>query len=169
MLRHQKGVGNLYTPLPMAIWLRKFRNTFMQLRWLWPLVIRESIYQEILRPDDSRKPSFLWRVQSLLEHPKLRKIGIWFWPSICETKTWAQGDIGLYRDPSGFREYGRDIEILCDAVVHHASSPEAPVLDLGCIAGRHLKLLLTKGLTNLHGVDICKRALELSEEWFPDT
>jgi SAM-dependent methyltransferase len=104
-----------------------------------------------------------------MEHPLLRRTGLWFWPSICDAKTWAEGDIGNYRDPSGFREYGHDIEVLCETVTQHATAPDAPILDLGCNAGRHLNLLVAKGFTNLHGVDICKRALELMEEWFPET
>ena len=141
----------------------------MQAKWLWPLVVREGIYQEILNPKTGNKASLSWWIQSIFEGPKIRKVGLWFWPSICETKTWAQGDIGEYRDPSGFRDYSDDIEILCDTVVHHTSAAGVPVLDLGCNAGRHLNLLLSKGLTNLYGVDICKRAIELSEEWFPNT
>lgn len=158
-----------YKAPPWRTWFIKFRSTFLQPKWLWSLVIGNSLYQEVLDPAKFAKPSLRWRVQSVLEMPVFRKLCLGLWPTICSTKAWAQADVGGESDPSYYRESGTHVDTLCDLVARYANSRDAPILDLGCNCGRHLNQLLSMGFVNLHGVDFSARALDLMAEWFPAT
>lgn len=91
--------------------------------------------------------------------PLRRTLGAQYWES----------QIG--GDPHGFDKF---IELressyaLINEIKKHASGPQSKILDLGCNVGRHLQLLYNTGFTNLHGVDVQRKALEQMKDLFPD-
>ena len=104
-----------------------------------------------------------------MEHRIARKLFLGMWPRIFIAKDWADADIGKVHDPSNYRESGSHVDTLCNLVAQHAINKDSPILDVGCGCGRHFNQLVSMGFTNLHGVDACKKALELMPHWFPDT
>jgi SAM-dependent methyltransferase len=104
-----------------------------------------------------------------MEHRVARKLFMGMWPNIFIAREWSDADIGKEYDPSNYTESGSHVDTLCDLVAQYATSKDRPILDIGCNCGRHINQLASMGFTNLHGVDVSKRALEFMPEWFPAT
>ena len=67
--------------------LKRFINTFLYPTWLYSLFVGELTYQELSDCDNKKS---LWRKF------------IFFYPTIIDAKSWMDGGIGEYRDPSSF-------------------------------------------------------------------
>jgi len=81
----------------------------------------------------------------------------------------VQSDFGAGAPPDHFTDFDPGDDALSDIVAQYATSKDAPILELGCNCGKTVARLVDKRFTNLHGVDLAKRALDMMEEWFPQT
>lgn len=141
-------------------YLRKFRNSFLTLHWLWPYVIKDGDYDSVLE----------WGMSSASPYKKLFLKIFRFWPRVIEAGNWAKGDIGVKGcDPADFKDISLHSEFLMQSVVARSRGKDDKILDLGCNCGRFLAYLARDGYNNLYGVDISKSALEKMQEWFPET
>jgi SAM-dependent methyltransferase len=136
---------------------KKFRNTFLQAYWLWPLVIRDSEYGDLLAERDNR---------SVLR--RLLQRALWFYPRITDAKAWAL-ESASGRDVAAFREidpFGRSVMALFADIV---GDRDSSVVDLGCNSGRHLNEMYRNGFRHLTGVDASGRGLRQFKEVYADT
>ncbi|GFM38103.1 class I SAM-dependent methyltransferase [Desulfovibrio psychrotolerans] len=130
----------------------RFKNTFLQLPWLWSRIIN----------DDSFQAQYSTKLRRLF-----MKV-VWFWPRLIDAEQWRDAAIGNQRDPSHFVEMTPGATALVDAVTSTTPDMSAPILDLGCNSGRILNALREKGYSNLHGVDISQAAYEHMHKVFPE-
>lgn len=148
-------------PVPKGYsWLR-FRNSFLQPRFLYSIAIRDWHYDHAFSDRSSPVP-FSLRLQWQLE--KL----FWFWPRITESYNWTRAKTGESHDPVQFRDVSEATLVMPRSVVEFSAGPTDSVLDVGCNCGRHLQYLYDAGFRDLHGVDASSEALAKMGEWFPD-
>lgn len=136
--------------------LEKIKNSFLTPR-LHNLVIKKEHYNNVL--------SGKFR-QSLIK--KILFKLFYFYPRLQDEGTWAEGDIGKYRNYSSFDKISPKYELTLDKIYKLTPNKDLPVLDLGCNQGSCIRYLYKKGLRNLHGVDIMKSALKYFEENYED-
>jgi SAM-dependent methyltransferase len=139
-------------------WLR-FRNTYLQLPWLFPLVIGDRQFDAVL---EGRPRNLRDQAQRALE--KL----LWFWPRVIDASVWAKGAPGKSQTPLAYRVLDAYALLLLDWVQRVCPDRDAAILDLGCNCGRHLVELAARGYRNLIGVDAMRSALALFAERTPD-
>jgi SAM-dependent methyltransferase len=137
----------------------RFRNTYLQAPWLFPLVIRDRHFEAALR---DRPRDFADNIQRALEK------FIWFWPRVIDARIWANGAPGKLQTPLNFTTIDADARLLLDWVVKVCPDKDAPILDLGCNCGRLMIDLAGKGYSNLTGVDVMRSAIALFEERSPE-
>lgn len=82
-------------------------------------------------------------------------------------KSWQEGEEGAYRDPYHWSVLEPEIKNFLDIFLNYIE-PTDLVLDLGCNVGRVMSYLNENSIRNLHGVDIMKRALDLTPQFFPE-
>jgi SAM-dependent methyltransferase len=137
----------------------EFRNTYLQLPWLFPLVIRDRHYDRVLK---SRPRTFTDNVQRALE--KL----LWFWPRVIDATPWAAGSIGKPQTPLNYTTIDQDARVLLEWVERVSPDRNAPILDLGCNCGRHIVHLAERGYQKVTGVDAMGAAIALFAERSPE-
>ncbi|HVY59177.1 MAG TPA: class I SAM-dependent methyltransferase [Xanthobacteraceae bacterium] len=142
----------------MSDWVT-FRNTHLQVPWLFPLVIGERQFDAVL---EGRPRTFADNVQRALERL------LWFWPRVIEATPWAAGDIGRLQTPLNYTNVDADARLLLDWVERVCPDRDAAILDVGCNCGRHMIDLAACGYRNLTGVDAMRSALALFAERAPD-
>jgi SAM-dependent methyltransferase len=141
--------------MKISVFIKKFKNSFLTPR-LHNLLIKKKQYDTVLEGKYS---------ETLIQKILLKLF--YFYPRLKETSTWAEGDIGKYRDYSLFEKFRPNIdEFTLDKIFKLTPSKELPVLDLGCNQGRCIRYLYKKGLRNLHGVDVMESALKYFEEQY---
>ena len=137
----------------------EFRNTHLQLHWLFPLVIGDRQFDAVLqdRPRD-------------LQDKALRALekALWFWPRVVDAKVWATGEPGRQQTPLNYTALDGYGVRLVEAVEAVCPRRDAQILDVGCNCGRHLTYLAGKGYQRLVGVDAMKSALELFKQRSPE-
>jgi SAM-dependent methyltransferase len=136
-----------------------FRNTHLQLPWLFPLVIGNRQFDAVL---DGRPRNLRDQAQRALERL------LWFWPRVIDASVWAQGAPGKPQTPLAYTALDAYALLLLDWVERVCPDHDAPILDLGCNCGRHLVELAARGYRNLTGVDAMRSALALFAERTPD-
>ncbi len=136
----------------------QFRNSFLTPRFLFPLVIRDQDYDDIL--NNNSKTSVRWLINRFMS-----KI-FWFWPRIIDAAVWADSSDTAHYDPSYYLEFDSCAKLLVDNVDAYASGYDARILDLGCNIGRHLHALHSRGYNNLVGVDAMPAALQRFKDEF---
>jgi SAM-dependent methyltransferase len=142
----------------MPDWIR-FRNTHLQLPWLFALVIGDRQFELVL---NGRPRKFLDQFQRALERL------LWFWPRVIDASVWAKGAPGQPQTPLNYTTLDADARLLLEWVERVCPDREAPILDLGCNCGRHLTHLAERGYRNLTGVDAMRSALALFAERAPE-
>jgi SAM-dependent methyltransferase len=146
-----------------AHWLRSAVNTFLSFPFLFDLVIKDRDFVAILEDKSQNRDAQYLR-------SRLLQKTLWFWPRIIDARPWVEGDTGKPRRPENFIAFDAySSRSLCDAVERHATSKDAPILDLGCNVGRHLDEMRRRGFTDLTGVDAMGAALERMAVEFPET
>jgi SAM-dependent methyltransferase len=156
MPRHHFKIVTPWTNTKV-FWI-KFRNTFLNIHALWPLVIREKDYNDFVNPNNKKESDL----------KKLFLKIVRFWPRVYEPINWATGDVGVKGcDPSDFKTIDPHSQILVDQVLARAQSKDDKFLDIGCNCGRFMDAIANKGYKNLYGVDISQKALNYMPEWFP--
>lgn len=58
-------------------------------------------------------------------------------------------------------------QAMLDQITSRVPDPGAPILDLGCNVGRHMRYLHDHGYRNLRGVDFCSKAIADMEKHHP--
>jgi SAM-dependent methyltransferase len=152
---------NLPPGSSLLTFLRKAVNTYLTPRFLFERVIQDKHFDAMLGTPST--PAAL-RVKIG------RQVRRWFyfWPSITEAHSWANGRVGHDRDPNSFNVMWEGVDdLMLKTVVERVSSPDSAVLDLGCSSGRHLEYLSDNGLTNLSGVDVMEAALQVFKDLRP--
>jgi SAM-dependent methyltransferase len=139
----------------MSNWL-KFKNTYLQLPWLFPLVIGDRQYDDVLA---GHPRSFSQKVLERL---------FWFWPRVVDATAWAAGDSGKLQTPENYSELDRHGKALLECVMKACPDRDAEFLDIGCNCGRHIMFLAEQGYGNITGVDAMGAALRLFAERAPD-
>lgn len=142
----------------MTDWIR-YRNTHLQLPWLFPVVIGDRQFDAALA---NRPRTFADKVQRALERL------LWFWPRVIEARGWAAGAAGKGWAPQNYATMDADGERLLGWVERVCPARDAAILDLGCNCGRHMIYLAGHGYTNLTGVDAMGSAIELFAQHAPD-
>jgi SAM-dependent methyltransferase len=142
----------------MPDWIR-FRNTYLQLPWLFDLVISDRHFEAVLNAEPRNLADKLQRALQRL---------LWFWPRVIEAKIWAEGDAGKRQTPFGYTALDPHARLLLDWVERVCPDRAAFILDLGCNSGRHLIHLVSKGYQNLTGVDAMHTAIALFAERAPE-
>lgn len=82
-------------------------------------------------------------------------------------QSWAEGEIGAYRDPIHFSKFNSESTKTLDVFLKY-TEPTDMVFDLGCNVGRVMAYFNEHSIKNLHGVDVMKSALDLTPELFPE-
>jgi SAM-dependent methyltransferase len=149
-----------HTLVPGGTWGR-FRNTFLQLPFLFRLVIRDRDFDELLV--GHRRAGLSAKVQRLLEK------ALWFWPRITDAFDWSQGDEGRPYTPQNYVTIDTQAEIVLTEIMRYAPDRATEILDLGCNSGRHLNALYQAGYRRLTGVDVMRTALDTFRVTFPAT
>ncbi len=142
----------------MPEWAR-FRNTYLQAPWLFPLVIGDRQFDAAL---ENRPRTFADKAQRALERL------LWFWPRVIEATPWASGAAGRLQTPFNYTAIDGDARLLLEWVERVCPDRDAAILDVGCNCGRHLIELARRGYGNLTGVDAMGSALALFAEQAPD-
>ncbi|MDK9723651.1 MAG: class I SAM-dependent methyltransferase [Sterolibacteriaceae bacterium MAG5] len=137
---------------------RKVVNTFCQLPFLWPWVIRDIDYARIM--SGTTKISFLKRVALKV---------VWFWPRIIEANLWVKGAKGARKDPSHFVQIDQSTTDTIRLIGEIIGDRSQSILDVGCNSGRHLYLFQKLGFDRLHGFEAMGAAFETFRTRFPDT
>lgn len=149
---------NSESGIKMLGW-KKFRNTYLQVPWLFRIVISDRQYDQIL---SSHRRTFIDWVQRILEKT------FWFWPRIIDASSWALGSLDSNRTPYNFMSLDEDAELLLSSVESRCPDLNAQILDIGCNCGRHMIELWRRGYRNLTGVDAMKTALNVFMGRAPD-
>ena len=141
----------------ISIFIKKIKNSFLTPR-LHNLLIKKRDYEIVLA--GKYRETFIKKI--------LFKF-LYFYPRLKETSTWAEGNIGKYRDYSLFEKFRPNIDkFTLEKIFELTANKHEPVLDLGCNQGRCIRYLYEKGLRNLYGVDIMYTALKYFEEKYKD-
>jgi SAM-dependent methyltransferase len=140
-----------------ATYWRKFRNSHLQLHWLWPLVIQNSDFDLVL---DGKNPPLISRLPAKL---------LWFWPRITDARVWVQGKQGAGHSPLHYVDVDPSTEWIMGLYASMISEVDAKVCDLGCNSGRHLDCLYRLGFRRLYGLDAMGSALQNFQQTFPIT
>ncbi|MCX7310053.1 MAG: class I SAM-dependent methyltransferase [Afipia sp.] len=142
----------------MIDWIR-FRNTYLQMPWLFPLVIGDRHFDAVL---EGRPRTFSENIQRAFEK------AFWFWPRVIDATLWAHGAAGKLQTPHNFLEIDSDAKLLLDWVERVCPDRSASIFDIGCNCGRHMINLWRRGYRNITGVDAMKSALKLFADREPD-
>lgn len=142
----------------MTDWVR-FRNTYLQMPALFPLVIGDRQFDAVL---EGRPRTFAGTIQRALEK------ALWFWPRVVDAGLWARGAPGKLQTPLNYAEIDADAKLLLDWVERVCPDRQAKILDIGCNCGRHIIELWKRGYRNLTGVDAMKTAIDLFVERAPE-
>jgi SAM-dependent methyltransferase len=138
---------------------QRFRNTFLQLPFLFSWIVRDRDFDDLLA---GRKPSgpkaFVRRA--------LEKL-LWFWPRIIDARDWSQAGEGHHFAPQNYVTIDIPAQVLLAEIMRYAPDPRTEFLDLGCNSGRHLNALYQAGYRRLAGVDVMRNALETFRTTFP--
>jgi SAM-dependent methyltransferase len=137
----------------------KFRNTYLQLPWLFPLVIGDRQFDMVLH---GRPRSFGDKIQRALEKM------LWFWPRVIDATPWARGATGRDQTPLNYTVVDPDAQLLLDAIIRTCPDKNASLLDVGCNTGRHVIYLAERGYRNLTGVDAMGEAISFFSQRAPD-
>jgi SAM-dependent methyltransferase len=138
--------------------LVSFRNTYLQVPWLFPLVIGDRQFDAVLngRPRSARD-----KAQRGLER------AMWFWPRAVDATVWAAGASDKPQTPLNYTTLDELARLLLNWVEQVCPDREATILDLGCNCGRHIIHLAGRGYRNLVGVDAMRAAIALFAERAP--
>lgn len=142
----------------MLNWIR-FRNTYLQVPWLFPAVIGDRQFDAVLQNRPRRLDDYVQRV--------LERV-LWFWPRVIEARGWVAGAAGKAWAPQNYAKMDADGERLLGWVERVCPARDAAILDVGCNCGRHMIYLAHHGYTNLTGVDAMGAAIELFARHAPD-
>jgi SAM-dependent methyltransferase len=136
-----------------------FRNTHLQLPWLFQLVVGDRDFDRVLK---GHPPSFHDYVQRAFQRC------LWFWPRVIDAAPWAAGAVGKAATPSNYMHIDADAQLLLNAVMEECPDRSASLLDLGCNCGRHITYLAKQGYRNLAGVDVMSEAISLFARTEPE-
>lgn len=141
----------------MVDWI-EFRNTYLQLPWLFPWVISDRSFDAVLagKPREGRG-----LVQRVLERL------LWFWPRVVDATMWAVGEPGRPQTPENYMTLDKYGVTLLDWVKKVCPDRDAPIADIGCNCGRHVIELAASGYRNLTGVDAMQSAIALFAQRAP--
>lgn len=141
----------------MSDWVR-FRNTYLQAHWLFPLIVKDHHFDAVL---EGRPRTLAGTIQRAFE-----KV-LWFWPRVIDATIWAHGAPGKLQTPHNYTKIDADAKLLLDWVERVSPDRNARILDVGCNCGRHMIELWDRGYRNLVGVDAMKSAIALFAERAP--
>ena len=148
---------------------KKILNSYLTPRFLYNRLYTQLRWQRII--SQAPNSSFRKRTSSHNQFGKLvssiaRKI-FWFWPHDDEdVAVWINAQIGDIKEYPKYIDKKAEDYLFCDLVETYCSDKKVPLLELGCNVGRVIDELISRGYSNIRGVELNINAIKASRSVF---